>query len=463
MFQNCAGELQKNLVSSSESSNSSNDTTEDNISPVEPDQPIVTPEPVFTADFDPNPTPNPEPSLKAGERVFYVDSLLGNDSFNGLSMSTPFRSIVAINRLSLKPGDRVYFKRGQTFSGIKLYLEDSGSNENPIVFGAYGNGTLPVLDGNGIFDYGIQAIDIDHIQIRDLHIRNFLKQGVSLRRAIDWQFYNVMIENTGSEGFEGGFRCYEVPVPGGDGFPACKNVRFFNVTVQNTFGDGIVIHYSEQIVVAYSRVVRSKGSTADNLHINYSRDLDIVGNFLSMADSIDSTKGNICICTTYPSKVFKYNRVKNNILEAGNFGISVAGENVLIIGNDFIGHNKETWAAGVLTAEMIDTKNIIIEKNLFHSGSFAVNISNNYSEIYTRSGYRIVGNEIISPARAAITVKNAINVIAAGDVEFNSLYSPVGAPLFMNQSQLTERFNTVSITKAPDIQFLSLPNAGISP
>lgn len=78
---------------------------------------------------------------------YYVSSS-GSDSANGLSSSTPWQSILKINSAfpTLKPGDRILFKRGERFYG-SLLISVSGSSGSPITIGAYGTGASPVVSG----------------------------------------------------------------------------------------------------------------------------------------------------------------------------------------------------------------------------------------------------------------------------------------------------------------------------
>ena len=78
---------------------------------------------------------------------YYVSSS-GSDSANGLSSSTPWQSILKINSVfpTLKPGDRILFKRGERFYG-SLQISVSGSSGSPITIGAYGTGASPVVSG----------------------------------------------------------------------------------------------------------------------------------------------------------------------------------------------------------------------------------------------------------------------------------------------------------------------------
>ena len=50
-------------------------------------------------------------------KTYYVSQIDGNDTNDGLSKSSAFSTLFAINRLMLKPGDRVLLARGSVFEG----------------------------------------------------------------------------------------------------------------------------------------------------------------------------------------------------------------------------------------------------------------------------------------------------------------------------------------------------------
>ncbi|HEY5124074.1 MAG TPA: hypothetical protein VIK14_10090, partial [Ignavibacteria bacterium] len=77
-------------------------------------------------------------STIASATDYYVSSS-GNDSNNGLSSSTPWKTIIKVNSAfsTMKPGDRILFNRGDTFYGT-ITVTKSGSTGNPITIGAYG-------------------------------------------------------------------------------------------------------------------------------------------------------------------------------------------------------------------------------------------------------------------------------------------------------------------------------------
>ena len=95
--------------------------------------------------------------MRLSSRIYYVSSQKGNDENDG-SMEKPFATLFAVNRLPLKPGERVLLERGSVFMGQFLHLSVQGSKEAPIAIGAYGEGNLPEIKamGQGIWyqDYG---------------------------------------------------------------------------------------------------------------------------------------------------------------------------------------------------------------------------------------------------------------------------------------------------------------------
>lgn len=80
---------------------------------------------------------------------YYVDSSLGDDSYPG-TQQFPWKTIKRVNSAYLRPGDSVGFKRGSTWHET-LNIAHSGSPGQPIVFGAYGSGPNPIIDGADLY------------------------------------------------------------------------------------------------------------------------------------------------------------------------------------------------------------------------------------------------------------------------------------------------------------------------
>jgi len=80
--------------------------------------------------------------------TYYVDESNGNDTNDGISQQTAWRTIQKVNSVKFSPGDSVLFKKGETWREKKLSPKASGIEGNPIVFSSYGIGKKPRLLGS---------------------------------------------------------------------------------------------------------------------------------------------------------------------------------------------------------------------------------------------------------------------------------------------------------------------------
>jgi hypothetical protein len=86
-------------------------------------------------------------TLCAQAATYYV-SPSGNDANSGTSQAQAWRTIARVQQQmnSLQPGDQVLFQRGGIYPG-RLDISKSGTSSAPLVFGAYGSGTRPIISG----------------------------------------------------------------------------------------------------------------------------------------------------------------------------------------------------------------------------------------------------------------------------------------------------------------------------
>ncbi|MFA6410043.1 MAG: right-handed parallel beta-helix repeat-containing protein [Candidatus Buchananbacteria bacterium] len=90
--------------------------------------------------------------VSASAKTYYVDATGGNDTNNGTSPATAWKTIGKVNQYAfdwtkstkLNAGDSVLFKRGQVWSETLMIEKISGTSESArITFGAYGDSSLP--------------------------------------------------------------------------------------------------------------------------------------------------------------------------------------------------------------------------------------------------------------------------------------------------------------------------------
>ena len=85
---------------------------------------------------------------QAGETTYYVDAQNGDDNNDGKSEEKAFRSLDKVNEMTFLPGDRILLKKGCIWNG-QLKPGGNGTEELPIIISSYGEGSRPVINGNG--------------------------------------------------------------------------------------------------------------------------------------------------------------------------------------------------------------------------------------------------------------------------------------------------------------------------
>jgi hypothetical protein len=113
------------------------------------------------------------PPSDASATNYYVDPSSTSATTNG-TLANPWKTISQMNAGTalLNPGDTVFFKKGQQYSG-RFSIQRSGAAGKPIVYTSYGTGELPEMN-NSISDIisisNKQYIVIDGLKITDRSI-----------------------------------------------------------------------------------------------------------------------------------------------------------------------------------------------------------------------------------------------------------------------------------------------------
>ncbi|MFC1826962.1 right-handed parallel beta-helix repeat-containing protein [Thermodesulfobacteriota bacterium] len=88
-------------------------------------------------------------TLSSTGTTYFIDATGGNDANDGLTEQTAWQSLSKVNSYPFAPGENVLFKRGERWRGT-LTIPSSGTADMPIVFGAYGDGPLPIIDATAL-------------------------------------------------------------------------------------------------------------------------------------------------------------------------------------------------------------------------------------------------------------------------------------------------------------------------
>lgn len=123
-----------------------------------------------------------------GNTTYYIDSESGNNESSGTSESQSWKNFDKVNVTTFQPGDKILLKRGGIWNG-QLYPSGSGSQEAPIEIGAYGTGSAPLINANGVDSVAVHLKNQSHWIIRDLEITNKAEVRSNTYR------WGILIEN----------------------------------------------------------------------------------------------------------------------------------------------------------------------------------------------------------------------------------------------------------------------------
>lgn len=115
-------------------------------------------------------------SLSGSGNIYYIDTA-GNDSNNGLSTSTPWKTLAKVTATTFHPGDQILFKAGEAWSGT-LTPAGSGSSGSPIIIDMYGTGNKPVINGPGTNgSHALQLWTRSYWEVNNLELTNTQPTG----------------------------------------------------------------------------------------------------------------------------------------------------------------------------------------------------------------------------------------------------------------------------------------------
>ncbi|GAA4302362.1 right-handed parallel beta-helix repeat-containing protein [Aestuariibaculum suncheonense] len=200
---------------------------------------------------------------------YYVDATLGNDSNNGTSDATPWKTLNKVNNSSsgFMPGDVIFFKRGEIWNGERLFsnFHPSGSSANPITYSAYGTGEKPIIDviiqqnpvwtdeGNNVW-----STPTDNYQ-------RFFRNGVEMLRAK--QIADLGLYGTGYYIGGGKLSVYSTSSPASDTFSWAK------------YAEAVRLRYADYINIvgldirggsnASLRIMDNEGWEVDDCNIGF--------------------------------------------------------------------------------------------------------------------------------------------------------------------------------------------------
>ncbi len=249
--------------------------------------------------------------------TIYFSSSEGNDESDGLTPQTAFQTIAKANSLKLLPGDSLLFKSDDTFLGQFMINSESGLPDTPIVISSYGQGKLPVFDGNGFLST-IHVINSSYLHFSNIEIKN--DGGPSQPGTSEDLRYGMYIQNSFSDG------------------TIFKHYRLNNLTFKNIYPTTQISDNDQTGINAHAII--TSGSWGDTIHKTRFSDMRIENCFFTR--------------TGRHAAVFKavnQLNIKNNLFEhVGGAGMVIGGgcTNILVENNvtNYTGSSIDSRMAG---------------------------------------------------------------------------------------------------------------------
>ncbi|HEY1054798.1 MAG TPA: hypothetical protein VGE24_06670, partial [Emticicia sp.] len=123
-------------------------------------------------------------NFQSKTKVYYI-SPNGNDSNDGLSIKTAWKTIEKVNHTILKAGDMVLFEGGSSYSGnIQLDSLDNGTARNPIIISSFGSkpAIIEAGEGRGFFAHNCEGIKVSKL--------SFHGDGIGKNKQNGIEFYS---------------------------------------------------------------------------------------------------------------------------------------------------------------------------------------------------------------------------------------------------------------------------------
>ncbi len=418
------------------------------------------------------------PSATAQTFTYYVDSTNGSDSNLG-TQSAPWKTIAKVNAAKLLPGQSVGFRRGGVWRE-SLQITRSGGMGNPIIFGAFGTGANPIINGANLVAASWKAASADHTYKIALATQPYVvifdgttlgtpKDNIdALAANNDWCWtkgilYVSSTAQPATRTIEAGTRLAAINAsnqsfititgltirgtngrsmcirggsnwtihhnvieltssgsnPDGSGALSAGNVANISITnniVKNTWNDGIYLWYPTNALVSGNTLITNDGPFSDNIQISGGTNSLVIGNIADQRSTTLSPKGNIILM------LGSSNTVLGNICLGGLYAISSDESNLVVTHN----YSSQHTAAHSYSFGMIGSP---------VNQHWAYNISNQehvgfYGHEGPYTAMRLFNNVIYDATAIGIEIDDTAGSFS-GELKNNIVYGP-NTPILLN-------------------------------
>lgn len=281
----------------------------------------------------------------------YVSTSSGGT--NSGTLSNPWTSVSSMtsNQGSFSAGDFILFKCGDTFTSGQINITVSGSAGNPITFGNYSTGDLPMFTGNGtqlsnlfymnsrayLTFTGLRVVDpsidtmnaardvLSHIERAftfDNSSNHCIAQNMSVTACGLFVFYAIGSSSNTARDNYANYLTMIVDDPGGTNDYGCNFVvnAGNNNSIYHAYGTGLYGHSFDFTWDGGNDIISTGAGTADNFRMDYCFFSDCIG-VVEIAGTCTGTivtYGNILNCgqtITFQSGTIDFTIYQTNLVE----------------------------------------------------------------------------------------------------------------------------------------------------
>lgn len=346
--------------------------------------------------------------LARQRRTYYVDATLGNDANNGRSPDAAWQTIGQVNAAALGPGDKVLFKRGETFNDEAIVPQGHW-----LTYADYGSGDKPIIDGGDTFN-GVNATEVNGVRLKNLDFTQGLDFGAYFItcayvyisecdfhdagndnlnffdeshhcKVLNGLFYNVyrrVADGRQSSGIEIANGCHDIIIDGAECYDGVDN------------GMGIAIHSHSDTDMPYNITIRNV-SCHDNVTsgLQIFKQDDVADTDLNILIEDSSFNGNTEDGVRYAKA-----------LAIGEYPIGITIDNCVMKDNT----RYAFWAEG---------ENFTLRKCTFHEGRMAFIRDFTNLVVYNCTFYLTTWG-----GYAPLTLEN-LNIVPDGAIIKNNIFA----------------------------------------
>lgn len=248
-------------------------------------------------------------------RVFYV-SASGSDSNDGISQSTPWKTISMVNSGSYVSGDQILFHGGDSFSG-GIALTSANASDH-LTISTYGSGTAAIASGQlpCVSLINLSAATISNLQCTGSGVFSNTAYGIVVvnslagnTRLIGPAITNNIVTGYGDDGIE---------VAGANGTSGFDGITITSNQVHDTTGSEANVNNDSACI----RVIANPAYPNPTAHTNVDIEKNTVYNCPGQAPASNNTGSGILISTVTGATI-----ANNVVYHTGTLNATCGGPN----------------------------------------------------------------------------------------------------------------------------------------